>query len=189
MGLGTTVFLDTVDRLDDESLSGPSGLPGWTRAHVVAHVHHNAEALQRLLHWARTGEATPMYESAAARDAEIEHGAALPPAELRKHVHTSAGQLSTAVDTLPDKAWGNQVRTAQGRTVPASEVVWMRTREVAVHAVDLTAGVSFGDLPDDLNSALVKDAVDKRVGRGEAAVLAEWLTGRTAAAPLLGPWL
>lgn len=41
---------------------------------------------------------------------------------------------------LPDANWTHEVRTAQGRTVPASETVWMRTREVWVHAVDLDNG-------------------------------------------------
>ena len=35
----------TVDGLSDEQLAAPSLLPGWTRAHVVAHLALNAEAL------------------------------------------------------------------------------------------------------------------------------------------------
>lgn len=190
MDEGTARFLAAVDSLSDADFAASTGLPGWSRAHVVAHVHHNAQALLRLLHWARTGERTPMYASPEQRDAEIETTAALPAPRLRELVHASVGELAAAVDGLPGQAWDTEVVTAQGRTVPAREVLWMRTREVAVHAVDLEAGTGFGDLPDGLNAALVADAARKRsTAGGEAAKLAAWLTGRTAEAPRLGPWL
>ena len=109
--------------------------------------------------------------------------------ELRLLLHSSADRLASALDELPETAWDHEVVTIQGRTVPAREILWMRTREVAVHAVDLDAGAHFSDLPDDLNTALVTDVVHKRCTSGEAAELASWLTGRTAEAPRLGPWL
>jgi maleylpyruvate isomerase len=186
---GTARFLNAVDGLPDKGFAAPTPLPGWTRAHLVAHVHHNAKALLRLLHWARTGERTPMYASAGQRRAEIEEGALLPVPRLRALVRGSADELAAAVDELPDGAWDNEVVTAQGRTVPAREVLWMRTREVAVHAVDLDAGTGFGDLPAGLNAALAADAARKHATAGEGAALAAWLTGRTAEAPRLGPWL
>lgn len=189
MDQGTKLFLGTVDRLADDAFADPTMLPGWSRAHVVAHVHYNALALQRLLYWAKTGERTPMYVDAEQRAAEIDSGAGRSPSELRTLVHRSAGDLSATIDGVPEAAWTHEVATAQGRTVLASEIVWMRTREVAVHAVDLDAGVGFADLPDDLNTVLAADVVKKRGAGGEAADLAAWLTGRAAKPPLLGPWL
>lgn len=189
MDHSTGLFLAAVGKLSDEQFAEATALPGWSRAHVVAHVHFNAEALLRLLHWARTGERTPMYEGPQQRAAEIEDGAALPPPELRRLLHDSTERLAAALDGLPQAAWNREVVTAQGRTVPAREVVWMRTREVAIHAVDLDTGTRFSDLPDDLNTALVADVAQKRCASGDAAALASWLTGRTAEAPHLGPWL
>lgn len=186
---GTRLLLAAIDGLSDEQFEAPTALPGWSRRHVVAHVHYNAEALRRLVRWARTGEETRMYASQDQRAAEIERGAALPPAELRELVHASAAALAADLDALPEQAWRNEVVTAQGRTVPATDIPWMRTREVAVHAVDLDCGIGFVDLPDELNAALALDVVKKRTSSGEAAVLAEWLTGRTATAPTLGPWM
>lgn len=185
----TKLFLAALDGLADEDFAVPTALPGWSRAHVVAHVHHNAEALLRLLHWARTGERTPMYADSAQRNAEIEDTAVLSPSVLRELMQTSVADLSAALDRLPDRAWANEVVTAQGRTVPASEIPWMRTREVAVHAVDLGTGIGFSDLPNDLNAALAVDVVRKRCASSEAALLAEWLTGRATETPELGPWL
>lgn len=189
MEQGTALFLAAVDRLADDELGKPTALPGWTRRHVIGHVHFNAEALRRLVRWARTSEPAPMYRDAAQRAAEIESGSQLPAPQLRALVHESATALAADLDTLPDDALAHEVTTAQGRIIPASEIPWLRTREVAVHAVDLDAGVSFADLPGDLNTALVTDVAARRCSAGEAAALAAWLTGRASEPPALGPWL
>ena len=186
--LGTELFLGTVDRLTDDQLSAPTALRGWTRRHVIAHVHGNAEALRRLVGWAATGVENRMYAGPAQRDAEIRATAVLPADELRARVHRSSRVLAADMDALPEEAWHATVITAQGRTVPASEIAWMRAREVAVHAVDLGHDVGFADLPDDLNAALAADAVAGHASRGSPADLAAWLTGRSARAPALGPW-
>ncbi|MGP4105364.1 maleylpyruvate isomerase N-terminal domain-containing protein [Nonomuraea sp. KM90] len=185
----TTLFLDTLDRLTDDELAAPTALPGWTRRHVAAHVHGNAEALRRLLSWAATGVEQRMYANAGRRAEEIETVAALPADTLRALVHRSASDLAADMDRLPESGWQRLVVTAQGRTVPATEIRWMRAREVAVHAVDLDHGVSFADLPADFNAALAAHALAGHAARGQAAGLAAWLTGRSARPPVLGPWL
>jgi len=189
MDHATKLFLAAVGRLTDQELDQPTALPGWSRRHVIAHVHHNAEALRRLVYWARTGEPRPMYRDAVQRVAEIESGMRWPAAQLRQLIHDSASALADDLDALPSESLSRTVITAQGRTVPAREIPWLRTREVAVHAVDLDAGVAFADLPDDLNSALVSDAAAKHCANGHAAGLAAWLTGRRTEPPALGRWL
>lgn len=189
MDEGTKLFLTALDGLTDDELDRATELPGWSRRHLVAHVHYNAEALRRLASWARTGVESRMYADADQRTSEIEAGAALPADRLRALVRSSAAELADDLDALSEEAWRRQVVTAQGRTVPATEIPWMRTREVAVHAVDLGAGITFAALPQELNAALVADVVKKRAASGEAAALAAWLTGRAREAPVLGPWL
>ena len=71
---GTQLFLSGVTGLDDAGVAAPSGLPGWGRRHLLAHVAANAEALRNLVHWAETGEETPMYASSDARARGIEEG-------------------------------------------------------------------------------------------------------------------
>ena len=88
-----------------------------------------------------------MYASPEQRNAEIAGGATLPAAELRALVADSAERLGRRSDALSPRPWQASVVTAQGRTVPATEIPWMRAREVAVHTVDLDAGVGFADLP------------------------------------------
>jgi maleylpyruvate isomerase len=185
----TAIMLRAVDELDDSAFASPSSLTNWTIGHVVAHLHFNAEAISRLATWARTGVETPMYSSTTQRAADIEAGAALAPAQLRRLVHSSTTALHEAFDTLTPQMWENKVVTAQGRTVPATEMVWMRVREVAVHAIDLGAGITFADLPADAVAKLVNEITAKRLASGEGPALAALLTGRTTAGPALGAWL
>lgn len=156
---GTTYFLSKVDRLRDGEFDEASLLPGWSRRHVVAHVGYNARGICRLLDWARTGIATPAYQSAAARAREIEKGATLDAATLRELCEDSAARLERAWCDLPREAWSALI-TVQGRSVPASTTLWRRTREVWLHAVDLNNGAAFTDFPTELIDNLLADALN-----------------------------
>jgi maleylpyruvate isomerase len=185
----TPVFLNAVDSLSEASFAEPTALPGWTRAHVVAHVHSNAEALQRLVRWARTGDESRMYASPAQRSEEIESGARLEPGKLRALVHESAQALEDDLAQLTVAERANIVVTAQGRSITAAEIPWLRCREVGVHAVDLDAEVTFADLPDEFLAALVQDVIVKRTANGQLAAMAAWLTGRAPTEESIGAWL
>lgn len=200
---GTQLCGQAVDALADQQYAEASGLSGWTRAHLIAHLAANAEALRNLAHWAATGEETPMYSSPDQRNADIETGAGRPPAVLRSWFHEEAGALAADLSRLTDEQWRAGVRTAQGRDVPASEIPWLRAREVMVHAVDLATGVTFADLPDDFLAALEADIRAKRGDdapgvEGNLADRVGYLAGRTtsgvsarlgAPAPELPAWL
>ena len=168
---GTALFAKALEGLDDAALDAPTALPGWTGRHVVAHVAANADALVNLARWAATGEETPMYSSPEQRNADIETGAGLLASELREWFVASASRLSGALDRLTAEQWGHEVRTAQGRTVPATEIPWMRSREVMVHAVDLGGVVTFADLPADLDAALLDDIAGKRSAGADGPAL------------------
>jgi uncharacterized protein (TIGR03083 family) len=148
--------------LDDDALGAPSALPGWSRRHLIAHVAANADALGNLIHWAATGEPTSMYSSPGERAAGIERGSRLPGHDLTGWLHRSADALEEAMTRLRDQQWQGPVVTAQGRTVAASEVPWLRAREVYVHAVDLATGLTLADLPAGFLAALADDAAAKR---------------------------
>ncbi|MFJ4171035.1 maleylpyruvate isomerase family mycothiol-dependent enzyme [Paenarthrobacter sp. NPDC089714] len=154
---GTAFFARKLNELSDAELDGGTRLPGWTRRHVVAHVGYNARALARLIEWAATGVETPMYSSPEARNQEIDFGATLSPIALRNLFDHSAVHLSVEWRDLPDASWAREVRTAQGRTVPASETAWLRTREVWIHAVDLDNGATFNDIPTPVLERLLTD--------------------------------
>jgi maleylpyruvate isomerase len=132
---------------------------------VAAHVAANADALGNLVQWAATGTPTPMYASAEERAAGITEGSRQPGSRLLDWLRLSANALEEAMDRLDETQWNAKVVTAQGRTVPATEIPWMRAREVCVHAVDLDNGVTFADLPADFLAALCDDIVAKRGDR------------------------
>ncbi len=201
---GTGLCASAIAGLSEQEYGAASALPGWTRKHVVAHLAANAEAIGNLVRWARTGVQTPMYGSPQARAAGIERGPLLSAGELTRWFTESAATLAAAMAALPEEAWRAEVVTAQGRTVPASETPWMRSREVMVHAVDLAAGLTFADLPGDFLRELREDIRAKRGHhavpdvKGSPADVTAYLAGRPASGvtsadggppPTLPPWL
>jgi maleylpyruvate isomerase len=178
---GAASFAQRLAELTDDQLDDASLLDGWTRKHLLAHVGYNAGALCRLMDWAATGAETPMYESMEQRGTEIDHGATLSGVALRNLLDHNDARLVEKWRNLPASSWDAQVRTAQGRTVPVSETVWMRTREVWIHTVDLDNGARFGDFPHVVLESLLTDIVGmwRKKGLGADLVLAA-----TGAAPV-----
>ena len=154
---GQAYFSRKLNELSDSEFDEPCRLDGWNRRQLIAHVGLNARALTRLVEWARTGIETPMYSSPQQRTEEIKFAATLPVQALRNLSDHAAIHLTVEWRDLAEEAWSNEVRTAQGRTVPVSETAWMRTREVWVHAVDLDNGARFEDFPAELLDALLTD--------------------------------
>lgn len=193
---GTRLFLDAAGELTERTFDHPTGLPGWTRRHLVAHVAANADALSNLVRWAATGEPTPMYASPEARAEGIERGLQMSAPHLLTWLREASTSLGSSMGRLTGDQWSRMVTTAQGRTVPATEIPWLRAREVYVHAVDLALNIAFADLPEDFLEALRSDVLAKRGDvpdvDGELAEQVAWLTGRPHTlpeAPDLGPWL
>lgn len=163
---GTAFWSRKVNELADEELDGPSLLPGWTRRHLIAHVGYNARALTRLVQWANTGVETPMYASPEARNEEIAYGATLPPHALRHLDEHASVSLDVEWRDTPEEAWHHEVRTAQGRMVPLTETVWMRTREVWLHAVDLDNGARISDIPRQVLARMLGDITGAWAAKG-----------------------
>jgi maleylpyruvate isomerase len=186
---GTERLLAEVAGLPDDALSAPTALPGWTRAYLLSHIAANADALRNLVHWARTGEERRMYASTEAREADIAAGAEFPADVLRARVASSAADLAADLDALDAldagggaagvSCWDAKIITAQGLTRTASEIPWMRTREIYIHAIDMAAGTTFAHLPPDFLAALLDDVTVRRsaVGGGPALIIAATDTG------------
>jgi len=168
---GAKLVHESLAGLDETAFAAASGLPGWSRRHVAAHLAANADAVGNLVHWAATGDRTPMYSSPEQRAADIEAGSTRTGEELRAWFDDSAARLSEAMAALTPEQWSTEVVTAQGRTVLASETPWMRSREAMVHAVDLATGTTFADLPADFLEALADDIVAKRDGAAGTPLL------------------
>jgi maleylpyruvate isomerase len=144
-------LLDTLSLLTDEQARQPSSLPGWTRGHLITHVARNADGMCNLLHWARTGEQTPMYREPDGRAADIEAGSGRPAAELAQDVAESARRWHRAALELSEQDWHNEVRRRP--TLPAEHAINLldgRLMEVEFHHVDLGLGYRFADSPAEV---------------------------------------
>lgn len=196
----------TVDGLSDSQYAEPSQLPGWTRAHVVAHLTLNAEALSGVLHAAHLGRTQPMYVSQEARDGDIEELAGASPAALRERFLASTGRFADAMEAMHDADWaGTFERTPGAAGIRLASVPLMRLREVEIHHADLGAGYGAADwsaefcrvLLDSLRKFEQDQPFEARptdldgswrygsgaggpVVSGPAGALAWWLTGRGA---------
>lgn len=168
---GTEFFQATLGRITDAELDFDSLLPGWDRRQVVAHVTSNARALGRLAYWADTGVETVMYASLEARTAEMAAGSVLSPDLLRESMADTAADLDRRWHELSAERWSFPVRNGQGAMVPLQDTIWMRTREVWIHAVDLNHGAGFADLPEEVLERLLGDIVGAWAARGDTSRL------------------
>ena len=165
-------LLALLDRLPDPDFAGPSLLPGWTRAHVAAHLARNAEGLGRLATWARTGVVTPMYPSAEARSADIEATARHRPADIREKLAAASTHLVLQLDELPVEARSVEVQGLLPPAFPAALLPWQRVREVWVHLVDLAADEGFSAVPHEVAAAILDEAAERSILRDVAPAVA-----------------
>ncbi len=133
--------------LADSDLRAPSLLPGWTRAHVLAHLARGADAMRNLLVGARSGQVRPAYASAEARQAGIDEGAAMTAKDLTADLADSAMALRTVARQLPDEAWQVQLRILDSAPFPAAQILTRRLVELELHHCDLGAGYGPADWP------------------------------------------
>lgn len=197
-------LIRTVDGFTDDDWGAPTLLPGWTRAHVVAHLALNSEGLVAALGGVVAGEPVSMYSSQEGRDGDIEELAGAEPAELRDRMLAGVTEFDDAAAAVPEDRWGTSIERTPGsdRTFVAAATLGMRLREVEIHHADLGTGYPHREWPTAF-SAQVLDAMTKRGAvrepftaaptdldgtwtfgqggptvSGSAADLAWWLTGR-----------
>jgi maleylpyruvate isomerase len=173
MARATDRLLATVDAFSDDDVRTPSGLPGWTRAHVLTHVARNADAIANLAHWARTGEERAMYAGGAdGRNAAIEEGAGRHIGDLRLDIDESAERLLAAFTGFDDEALARQVEAMRGAKFVGWELPNMRLREVEIHHVDLAAGYTSADWSRAFAAHALDTAAPQFVARGDCPVSA-----------------
>ena len=143
----TQRLLDTARVITEPDLRAPSLLPGWTRAHVLAHLARGADAMRNLLVGVRSGQERPAYVSAEARQADIEYGAGVRASELTADLADSAMALRTIARQLPDQGWQVPVRILDSAPFPAAQLLTRRLVEVELHHCDLGAGYGPDDWP------------------------------------------
>jgi maleylpyruvate isomerase len=136
----TQRLLGSARVITEPELRQPSLLPGWTRAHILAHLARGADAMRYLLVGARVGQERPAYASAEARDTDIAFGAGLTAKELVTDLTRSALAFRTIVKQMPDDAWQFQVRILDSAPFSAAQLLTRRLVEVELHHGDLGTG-------------------------------------------------
>ena len=138
----TQRLIDDARIMTEPDLRAPSLLPGWSRAHILAHLARGADAMRNLLVGARAGQDRPAYASPHARTADIANSAAAGTKELVEDLAGSAMALRTVALQLPDQAWRYQVRVPGSPRFPACQLLTRRLAEVELHHCDLGIGYS-----------------------------------------------
>jgi maleylpyruvate isomerase len=195
--------------LDDDTARADSGLPGWSRGHVVTHIANFSEAMTRQVEEALQGRLVEVYDGGRpARDAGIEAGAGRPAAELKQHALEATTALIAAWDKVGPDDWERPVMHRNSNLTAAIDATW---RELAVHTVDLALEPTADEwpkefclhlldflrarTPEDIHLILrATDGPTWETGTGEDVVLTgtltaltAWYAGRTPPSPITGP--
>ncbi len=182
----------TVDELSDDDLAEPSLLPGWTRAHVVAHVALNGLSLAAVLNGLVHDNPVAMYESEEQRDADIHELAAAESSELRERYLAGTTAFVDAVALMHGPHWGGRVdRLPGGPAWPVVTVVPTRRRELEVHHADLGAAYTRSDWPKDFVVELLEVVTMDQAPAGPFRVRAtdvghDWYVGGEGGPTVLG---
>ena len=158
----TAALLAHLDATDPGELALPSRLPGWSRAHVVAHLAGNADSHVRMLDGCLAGEVRSQYEGGReAREAAIAALAGEPAVAVAEQRRACA-ELDERWQRMGAEHWGRDVLRLDRGPEPALGLAWARWREVEMHRVDL----GLGHEPADWASAMSLPTGTRRSPRG-----------------------
>ncbi|MEV5964225.1 maleylpyruvate isomerase family mycothiol-dependent enzyme [Kribbella sp. NPDC051952] len=194
--------------LDDETARADSGLPGWSRGHVITHIANFSEAMTRQVEEALQGRLIEVYDGGRpARDAGIESGAGRSAADLQDHLLQATTNLITAWDKVGPDDWSRPILHRNSNLAAGLDACW---RELTIHTTDLALTHTPADWPEDfclhlldflqartpdnIRLVLQSDSTTWENGTGEEVLLTgkftdltAWYAGRPAPGPITGP--
>lgn len=177
----------SLEAVDPDELLPPSRLPGWSRAHVVAHLAGNADSHVRMLDGCLAGDVRSQYEGGReAREAAIDALAADPAVAVAEHRRACA-DLDERWQRMSAQHWARDVLRLDRGPEPALGLAWARWREVEMHRVDLGLGHEPVDWEPAFAERLLEELLDRTGLRADVAArvrgpvheLAAWLSGRS----------
>ncbi|MHA7277971.1 maleylpyruvate isomerase family mycothiol-dependent enzyme [Arthrobacter sp. Hz1] len=155
-------FKATVKGLDDASFGGPTALPGWSRAHVVAHAEGISRAMQRQVEHAVQGETIELYDGGFdGRVQAIEARAQRDPLTQKEALVAAVDDAIGAFEHARDH-WEAKISYRDGTVYDGALALW---RELVIHASDLDAGTTSRDWSDRFCHYLI-DFLAARVPSG-----------------------
>ena len=202
-------LLPLVATLDDTTARADSGLPGWSRGHVITHIANFSEAMTRQVEEALRGRLIEVYDGGRpARNAAIEAGAGRPATQLTAHLNQAIAGLLAAWSKVGPDDWDRPILHRNSNLAAGIDATW---RELAIHTTDLDLGLTPDIWPHDFcvhlldflsprtpaNVHLILQASDGttwETGTGEEVKLSgtltdltAWFAGRTPPHPITGP--
>jgi maleylpyruvate isomerase len=187
-------LLSTVAWVTDEQVRRPSRLPGWTIAHVLAHIARNADGHVRRLEAALRGEDLARYPGGPAqRASEIAEGSTRPAKEIVSDMSAATAQLEETWARSAAAGWPHHDLLGSDHW-PTIASPSRRLREVEMHHVDLGMGYEPADWPEEYvqwELPMILAGVPGRLSqREDRHGLVAWLSGRGAipASVELDPW-
>ncbi|MEU4194664.1 maleylpyruvate isomerase family mycothiol-dependent enzyme [Kribbella sp. NPDC026611] len=200
-------LLTLVADVDDAAARADSGLPGWSRGHVITHIANFSEAMTRQVEEALQGRLVEVYDGGRpARDAAIEAGADRSAADLKSHLTQAVTALLTSWDKVSPTDWPLPILHRNSNLSAGLQATW---RELTIHTTDLDLGVTAASwsedfcthlldflrprTPDNTHLILQSPTVTWENGTGEEirlvgalTDLTAWYAGRQAPGPITG---
>lgn len=169
----TTRYLGALTVLQSEDLEVPSALPGWTRAHVVAHLSRNADAFTRVLTQAAAGEPASMYDSPESRNYDIDETVATHDASsLLADAAAASLRFEEAAAAYDGPLEATYARVPGGsETFTVDTVGPRRLTEVEVHHADLLLEYRAAEWPERFSRDLIARRQDELGLDGPSMVL------------------
>ncbi len=156
----TERLVDTAAALANDAVLAPSLCEGWSRGHVLTHVARNADGLARVCRAVLDGTGETMYAADDVRDAEVVAGSRRSAAILAADVRRTADELAPLLERLGPEHWERSAeRTPGGRRIAATNVRYLRLRELVYHHVDLNAGFDFEHVSPELLRLFLDETV------------------------------
>lgn len=167
------VFRVRVEGLSDVALGEAARLPGWSRRHVLGHLHYNALVLGRLARSVAVGAPEPLGPPVDRWQAWRERSEHMPARHMRDLVVWSQEDLEAAFGELDAATRSGRIAEVPGIRVPAEDLPWLRVRELVIHLADLGGAADLERLPAGLVTRLVVDLVGS--SQGGASEAARWI--------------
>lgn len=130
----------TAAKFTQYDVKAPSGLPGWTRGHVLAHLAGISNAMARQLEYAARAETVDLYDGGQdGRTKAIEMAAGHSADEHRADLNAGLDRALTAFDALgAASSWQTPIAFRGGVVFDGGLALW---RELVIHTADLGAGL------------------------------------------------
>ena len=137
-----SAFRQQIAPLTDADVRAPSGLPDWSRGHVLAHVAGVANGMARQLEYAARGETIDLYDGGVdGRNRAIEEGSVRDADRQRTDLDTALDRALVAFHRLGESDWSVPISYRDGVVRDGGLALW---RELVIHLTDLNVGVEAG---------------------------------------------